>query len=76
MLLLQTMKKKKQIKRTQFSLRDNRDLLPAEVAQQRLHLLLPVVAMASERGHLPPLLLQPLGDLRLLLGGDLLASPL
>lgn len=50
--------------------------VPAQVAEKRLHLLLPVVAMASESGHLPSLLLQPLCDLRLLLRWDLLASSL
>lgn len=50
--------------------------LPAQVVKERLHLLLPVLAVASEGGHLPSLLLQPLSDLRLLLSWDLLASSL
>lgn len=51
-------------------------MVPAEVTQERLHLLLPVAAMASESGHLPSLLLEPLADLRLPLRGDLLAPSL
>lgn len=49
---------------------------PVQVTEERLHLFLPVVAVGSERGHLLLLLLQPGGELRLLLGGDLLAASL
>lgn len=50
--------------------------LPVQVTEKGLHLLLPVVAVGSERVHLLLLFFQPIGELRELLRWNLLAASL